>query len=360
MKETLCAVASGSGGHILPALIAARTWHHRHPKYMVIFCAGSSTLDKKILSNYAFIGRIIHFSLSKFIPYKVWLYPKIMLQIPWALLKSLWVILKYRPTTIISTGGFIAIPICLVGRLFGSRIEIYELNVLPGKAVKLLMPLAHVIYTPFYATQKHCRLFGMNFELKCQQCAYPIRFLEQDKKFDKAAVIDAFNEQISSELPPFESSRKTIFLLGGSQGSLMLNNALKQFLQHASEKIRSSIQIIHQTGNLDNFDWTTFYQELDVPALTFFYNEHVKDFYNLADLIICRAGAGTIFEVAFFEKPCIVIPLVAHSTSHQVDNAHEIAKQYPHLFTMIEQSTITATSTVFHETIIKKLRMHNS
>jgi UDP-N-acetylglucosamine--N-acetylmuramyl-(pentapeptide) pyrophosphoryl-undecaprenol N-acetylglucosamine transferase len=111
---------------------------------------------------------------------------------------------------------------------------------------------------------------------------------------------------------------------------------------------------------LDNFDWTTFYQELDVPALTFFYNEHVKDFYNLADLIICRAGAGTIFEVAFFEKPCIVIPLVAHSTSHQVDNAHEIAKQYPHLFTMIEQSTITATSTVFHETIIKKLRMHNS
>lgn len=136
----------------------------------------------------------------------------------------------------------------------------------------------------------------------------------------------------------------------------MLNNALKDFLQgRFGYQALSSIQIIHQTGSFEQFDWVGFYHRLGIPALTFSYYEQVKDFYGLADLVICRAGAGTIFEIAFFGKPCIVIPLVASSTAHQVDNAREIAKQYPHLFTMIERSTVTAQPTVLYRTILEKL-----
>ncbi len=269
-KETLLAVASGSGGHILPALIAARSWHQKHPQGSIIFCTGTSSLDKKILGNYPFLSSIIHFAMTKFSPKKIWLYPAIILQVLWALSKSLLIIIKYRPTTIISTGGLIAIPLCLAGRLLGSRIEVYELNVVPGKAVKLLIPLAHVIYIPFHAAQKYCHVFGMSFEHKCRHCAYPIRFTGQDKRIDKAAVIKNINTVFNTETMPFTANRKTIFLLGGSQGSLMLNNALKHFLQQGtSEADRKSIQIIHQTGNVGNFDWGAFYQKLGLPALTF-------------------------------------------------------------------------------------------
>ncbi len=355
-KKTLFAVASGSGGHILPALIAARIWYEQHPDGRIMFCTGTSSLDKKILSNYPFITKVIHFALDKFIPKKVWNYPKIMFQIAWSFVKSFGLVIKYRPTTILSTGGLIALPICLAGRILGSRIEIYELNVAPGKAVKALMPLAHVIYTPFHATKKYCHLLGINFEHKCSVTAYPIRFTIRDKNIDRATIIDAINAQLPIAAPHFTSSRKTIFLLGGSQGSLMLNNTLKGFLQgNQGENIASSIQIIHQTGNLGDTQWADFYQNLHIPALTFSYHEHVKDFYNLADLIICRAGAGTIFEVAFFEKPCIVIPLVASSTAHQVENAREISKQSPHLFTTIEQRTVASEPTVLYEKILEKL-----
>ncbi len=355
-QETLCAVASGSGGHILPALIVSNSWHKQHPQGDVIFCTGTSSLDKKILENYPFISSIINFSIAKFSPKKIWLYPIILLQILWSLGKSFWIIIKHRPTKIVSTGGLIAIPLCLAGRLLGSKIEIYELNVVPGKAVKLLMPLAHIIHIPFKATQKHCHAFGMNFERKCRPCNYPIRFTEQDKNIDKLMVIKNINTMITKDSLPFETSRKTIFLLGGSQGSLMLNNALKQFLQiGVDHNTLQSIQVIHQTGNLDNFNWADFYQKLGIPALTFSYYEHVKDFYGLANLVICRAGAGTIFEVAFFGKPCIVIPLIATSTSHQVDNAREISAQYPHLFTMIEQRTVATNPALLYQTILDKI-----
>lgn len=354
-KETLCTIASGSGGHILPALIAARTWHQNHPQGTVIFCTGTSKLDATIAQNYPFIASIKHFNIAKFIPKKVWLYPVVMLQVCWALLKSFWVIIKHRPATIISTGGLIAFPLCFAGRLLGSRVEVYELNVVPGKAVKLLMPFAHVIYTPFDATKKHCRMLGINFAHKCQPSAYPLRFTQQDTVFDKATTLATINRL--NPTMPFTPTRKTVFLLGGSQGSLMLNTALKNFLQQASPTTRNSLQVIHQTGNLGDNDWKSFYQTLEIPAITFSYHEQVKDFYNLADLIICRAGAGTIFEVAFFGKPCIVIPLVASSTAHQVDNAREIAKQYPQLFTMIEQGKIATTPQILYDCIMKKLEL---
>ena len=360
MQKTLFAVASGSGGHILPALIAAGKWHKQNPGSTVIFCTGTSSLDKKILSSYPFINLVINFKLDKFIPKKVWLYPKVFLQVFLLFMKSLSLVIKHKPKTIISTGGLIAIPLCFAGRILGSRIEIYELNVVPGKAVKALMPLAHVIYTPFLATKKYCRLLGVDFGHRCRMCDYPIRF-------DAGARELHGETSCSIALANFEKTRKTIFLLGGSQGSLMLNNALKNFLLGASKNILQTIQIIHQTGEstrsprevqeaaaCSNY-WPNFYQKLGIPAITFSYHENVKDFYNQADLIICRAGAGTIFEVAFFEKPCIVIPLVASSTSHQIENACEIAKQYPHLFTVIEQSTVVSQPTVLYKTILQKL-----
>jgi UDP-N-acetylglucosamine:LPS N-acetylglucosamine transferase len=222
------------------------------------------------------------------------------------------------------------------------------------------MPFAHVIFTPFKITAKYCYLFGKQFTYKCRPCNYPIRFTEQDNNKDKAIIINIINKLITPNIQPFTHVRKTLFLLGGSQGSLALNNALKDFLQKHTEeyKLQERIQIIHQTGTVSDFDWTKFYRQLGIAAFTFSYHAHVEDFYVLADLVLCRAGAGTIFEVAFFEKQCIVIPLIARSTTHQIQNAQEIVKQYPLFFTLIEQKIITTNPGALHELILKKLSLY--
>lgn len=348
---TLCTVASGSGGHILPALIASQTWHKKNPLGSIIFCTGTATLDKKIISGYPFITNIYHFSFSKFSFKKCWLMPLILVQILFGCIKSLVIIIRHKPQTIIATGGLIALPICMVGRLLKSRIELYELNVIPGKAARILFPFVHVIFTPFENTKKHCSFMGKNFSHKCIQCTYPLRFSPQDKIFDKKEIIHTLSTKTTQA---FTEHRKTLFILGGSQGSMLLNTIIKNFVLYNPE-ILPHLQIIHQTGNLDSFDWADFYRSKNIPAFIFAYFEHIQQCYQLADLIVCRAGAGTLFEIEFFAKPCIVIPLVSTTTSHQVDNARAMAEKHPTFFTVVEQKEMITHFKKYHQLILEKL-----
>ncbi|MCK4518070.1 hypothetical protein KAT92_04795, partial [Candidatus Babeliales bacterium] len=104
-------------------------------------------------------------------------------------------------------------------------------------------------------------------------------------------------------------------------------------------------QVIHQTGSRDKTDWHNFYKQQNIPAHVFAYEDHIQDFYLLANLIICRAGAGTLFELAFFAKKAVVIPLKAKTTDHQIANAREMAKRYPDLFIVREQEALLSTLT---------------
>ena len=80
-----------------------------------------------------------------------------------------------------------------------------------------------------------------------------------------------------------------------------------------------------------------FYERHHIPAVVFAYNEQLQNFYNLADLIICRAGAGTLFEAEFFKKRCIIIPLQTDLNDHQLQNAQAMAQMYPDRFSVVMQ-----------------------
>ena len=77
--------------------------------------------------------------------------------------------------------------------------------------------------------------------------------------------------------------------------------------------------------------------------------------YSAADLIICRAGAGTLFEIKHFNKPCIIVPLETNTTTHQVDNAQAMSSEYPELFYMLKQKDIEENGNVLIEIINKTL-----
>lgn len=349
--KTLYVVAAGSGGHILPVLTIAKRWLDINPQGKIIFWGASGALDNKIVAKTDFLSEIVSLKMGKFKIQTILLLPILIIQVLWAFFKSFFRAIKDRPEKIISTGGLISIPVCLGCKLALVPVEIYELNLDPGKAVKALMPIANKIFVAFKGTISLCSFMGLSFAKKCEITHYPIRFGNDVFNVTKEQIIDKINEKSDK---PFSLQRKTIFLLGGSQGSKMLNYALKNFLEH-HKNIHDKIQVIHQIGNDISFDWRTFYKEMSEPAVLFSYDENIQNFYLLADLVISRAGAGTLFELEFFQKRSIVVPLVASSTGHQVRNAQAMADQYPELFKVVYQNELAANPEMFESLVLKML-----
>ncbi len=301
-KIVICCASGKSGGHIIPNLTLA----HEHNAH-ILFFSGDSALDNKLLS---------HKQVDWHIPLSLALIPrwKAPFKMMVAFTKSFYYLIKHKPTMIISTGGIIAVPVCVAAFCLRIPIHLYELNATPGKAIKYLAPLATHVYVCFKETQKYFK--------RSTLVPYPIRFTPTNPQ----------------PIAQFSPSRKTIMILGGSQGSQSLNTIWKQTIE-SNPSLAEKIQVIHQYGN-DTAAWDSFYTAHVIPALTFPFNNSIAALYPHADIVICRAGAGSLFETLHFKKKCITIPLETRATNHQVDNARAMAQEYPNLFTMIKESDL--------------------
>lgn len=312
--SSICYAAGNSGGHIIPCLTLAARLKQEQPQISVIFFSSNSSIDLAILESRTLIDQHVPLSLSQ---KRSWYrMPLLCIHLLWATLKSFYLLMQHKPSRIISTGGIVAAPVSIAGWLLRIPIDLYELNAVPGKAIKALAPLASKIYVCFSSTKKY---FPKKNGLLTQ---YPVRF---DQKIIPSALPDQFSPD-----------RLTIFVQGGSQGSQYINSKIKELIETYPE-IRTTIQLIHQTGSDTSVDWNAFYEEHKIPAQVFAYDHDVAPYYQHADLIICRSGAGALFEALFFQTPCITIPLETKQNTHQLDNARAIAAEHPELFTMIRQ-----------------------
>lgn len=323
---TICFVAGKSGGHLLPCITQAKQIHQQNPQSLLYVFTSGSQLDATILSKYPFVQQCIPTTLDN-PPYgKPWLLPWFGLKTSWYFVKSLQKLWQIKPCKVISFGGFIAIPTCLAAKALGIPFELYELNVEPGKSTQFLSKFTDTVYICFDSTKHY---FPTK---KCIHFDYPIRFNAQDLIFDKDQLLKLYN---------FSENRRTLLILGGSQGSILLNQTIKELIQNYPE-LGTKIQIIHQTGASDPFDYASFYGMHHIPAHVFAFHDRLQDFYNLADLIISRAGAGSLFEIKFFGKSCIIIPHETANTNHQIKNVIELQHEFPNQFSIIKQSEFTA------------------
>ena len=216
--------------------------------------------------------------------------------------------------------------------------EMYELNLIPGKANMLLAPLARTIFICFGASSSH-------FKRSCSLVDYPVRFPMELRKGSQLMALQAIK---------LSTTKKSLLILGGSQGSTFINNAVKQWLID-NPHLHHVVQVIHQTGAHDATNWQEFYASLNIPAITFDYAPNIEYYYIAADLIICRSGAGTLFEIQFFNKRCITLPLETASTNHQIKNAQALADQHPFLFTVIGNSELVKDPTLLPRTLTQQL-----
>lgn len=318
----LCFVAGKSGGHLLPCITQAEKVIQENKSSHVYLFSSGSDLDYKIMQKHPKIEHYVPACLDS-IPYKKpWLFPLFIYEFISYFFISIYKLSSIHPEKIISFGGLNSIPVCLAGKLLGIPFELYELNVEPGQSINFLSRFTDTVYICFTQTAEYFK------HKKCVVVPYPIRFTEQDKIYDKEKLLTEWG---------LTSTRKTILILGGSQGSIFINHAIKKCLE-TDKNLASNVQVIHQIGLYDQDNYKEFYEQHNIPAVIFTYNEQLQNFYNLADLIICRAGAGTLFEVNFFEKSCIIIPLQTDLNDHQCKNAYAMEKMYPHKFSVVLQN----------------------
>lgn len=318
-----CYVAGHSAGHILPALTLAKK-----ETTPVLFISSLGKLDRDILERQSFLQRkyFLKTKAHKFLK------PIVMLI---AMLKSIRILHKHKPNKVVTTSGLVAVPVCLAATILRIPFEVHELNVEPGKSTKFLSLFASKVFTCFKASQK---LLPKN---KCYMGTYPVRFSGQDKKLDKA------QELLKLGLDP---NKKTILVLGGSQGSIGINKLILQ----AAPKLKE-FQIIHQTGAADTTDYATEYNKLGVPNFVTKYYNNMEELFAACNIVICRSGAGTLAEVTFFKKKCITIPLEACTTRHQVDNAKAMEAEHPKLVKFVRQSKLETFSNKLTELILASI-----
>lgn len=337
-KQTIAFVAGRSGGHIIPALTLAQQIKAAHEQTEIIFFTTAHPLDQAIIKKQGScitkhialkLGNVPFFNIFKILVF--------IINFARAFFRSVSWLREYRPERVVGMGGYICLPVCIAARILRIPIHLYDLDAKPGKATRFLAKYAEKIHICFEQAKEFLPAH------KCEIAPYPIRFASSAKNMSQESALNQLQ---------LTQNKKTIFINGGSQGSLFVNNCIKEWLD-LNPHLHSLIQIIHQTGSVDMFDWKMHYYQLEIPAVVFTFKEDLAPCYAAADVIICRAGAGSLFEALFFNKPCVAIPLETSATSHQKDNARALSHQQPHLFTMLTEQEIKSDNMILFRVLNK-------
>lgn len=337
-KQTVAFVAGRSGGHIIPALTLAQQIKESNEDTEILFFTTAHPLDQAIIKKQGTVvnkhvalklGNVPFFNIFKILLF--------IINFARAFFRAFSWLREYKPAKVIGMGGYICVPVCLAARMLAIPIHLYDLDAKPGKATQFLAKYAEKIHICFEQAKEYLPA------QKCEIAPYPIRFAISAKNLSQEAALAHL------KLTP---NKKTIFINGGSQGSLFVNTCIREWLE-LNPHLHSLIQIIHQTGSMDTFDWKMYYFDQEIPALVFTYKEDLAPCYAAADAIISRAGAGSLFEALFFETPCVAIPLETTATSHQKDNARALSYQHPNLFTMLTEQEIRSDNMVLFRVLNK-------
>jgi len=224
-------------------------------------------------------------------------------KLPWSFLESLWIIRRFSPHLVFGVGGYSAGPLCLAGRIMGVPSAIHEQNSFPGITNRLLCPVVNRVFISFEESRKH--FWAGSIELT----GNPIR-----------------PEFITPETPPGLNGRSfTVLVVGGSQGARAMNEAFVEAFA-LLKQMDKPCRVIHQTGELDYEKTAGLYKEKGLEGEVTPFIQDMAGAYRAADLVVSRAGAGAVFEIAAMGKPSLLIPYPFAANGHQVTNAQVLVQ----------------------------------
>ena len=292
----------GTGGHIFPALAIANEIKKRKPEAEILFVGAKGRMEMEKVPAAGYPIKALW--ISGINRTKMWK----NLALPFKLISSLftsWRILSsYKPDFVVGTGGFASGAVLYVAQKMGIPTFIQEQNSYPGITNKLLQKNARKIFTAYDGLEK---FFSKD---KIVKTGNPIRKAIYESQVDKAEALQKFG---------LSADKKTLLSIGGSLGANPLNQAVKNILPEIE---KAGYQVIWQTGK-NAFEAYKQYQNDTVKVVPFI--AKMQDAYASADVIISRAGAGTISELCLVGKPVILVPSPYVAEDHQSKNAKALS-----------------------------------
>lgn len=300
MGKRIVIMAGGTGGHVFPALAVAESL--REKGWQVSWLGTHKGLESRVipendieidwLSVAGVRGKGLLSKLSAV---------SLLLK---ACIQALNILRRRKPEVVLGMGGFVAGPGGLMAKLLGIPLIIHEQNRIPGTTNRLLARFANQVLEAFPGS------FSQKIKANCTGNPLRKTFLSMLKKAPR---------QTEKEV--------RILIFGGSQGAQILNETVPDAIAEFKKlgQAKPSVLVKHQTGAAMLNQVESRYQDLDIKAETSAFIDDMPAAYQWADLVICRAGAMTVSEIAAMAVPAILIPLPGAIDDHQTANARYLS-----------------------------------
>ncbi len=302
-KQNVVITGGGTGGHIYPGLSLADRLKETHPHIQVHFVGAQGGLEEQIIPKYGYPLHLLRVGrLHPSVPKSQRLLS--LLKLPLSFFQAVFLVIKLRPRWVLGIGGFASGPFVLVASILGRQTAFLEPNAFPGMTNRYLSRWVKFCFVVFSQA-------GTSFPTnKVHQVGLPVRLQKRPPKSES-----------------WMDRKFRILIFGGSQGSRAINKVVAEWVESLGEKSKE-IEIIHQIGSRDFADWQTRYDKKYDSFLT--YTEYINDMPDKlawADLVICRAGVGSVAEVAMASRAAIFVPLPTAADNHQFKNAEVLVNQ---------------------------------
>ena len=297
-KKKIIISAGGTGGHIYPAIAVAQALQKRLNNEVEFLFVGASDrmeMEKVPKAGYKIEGLWIS-GLQRRITYKNLLFP---IKVVSSILKSFGIINSFKPDAVIGFGGYASSAVLYAASLKKLPTLIHEQNSYAGITNKILKDKVNTICVAYDNMEK---FFPAN---KLVKTGNPIRQDLLDVSSKKQQAMDFFK---------LDANKKTILVIGGSLGARTINESIFEGLDKIKE---ANVNLIWQTGK--NFDKADNIQHSTFNIQHFIYEMDLA--YAAADVVISRAGALSIAELAQVAKPVILVPSPNVAEDHQTKNA---------------------------------------
>jgi len=309
MSRTIMVMAGGTGGHVMPGLAVAQAMRERH--WRVVWMGNPAGMEAAIVARHGFAMRWIRFGGLR----GKGLLTKLML--PLNLLRAFWQALRalraVRPSVVLGMGGYVAFPGGMMAALLGVPLVLHEQNAVAGLANRVLSRVADRVLVAFPGALPDAQWTGN-----------PVRA--------EISAVEAPQQRFAPRSGPLK-----LLVVGGSLGAKALNDAVPQSLALLPRELRP--EVTHQSGKAHREALEDAYRRAGVEATLVDFIDDMAAAYARADLVICRAGAMTVAELAAVGVASVLVPFPHAVDDHQTVNAKYLTDRGAAL--LLPQSELT-------------------
>lgn len=297
----------GTGGHIFPAISIANAVKEKDASAEILFVGaeGKMEMEKVPAAGYDIIGLPVA-GFQRRLTYKNLTF---FFKLYSSLRKAKKIINSFKPDVVIGVGGYASGPVLRIASKKGIPTLIQEQNSFPGVTNRILSKKVNKICVAYPDME---RFFPSD---KIIFTGNPVR----------QNLMSGFDKESAANYFSLNPDKKTVLVIGGSLGARSVNYGIRDGIK---KFVENDIQVIWQTGKfyIDEMKKSVSKSEAELIKVTDFIQQ-MNNAYGLADLIISRAGASSISEIALLEKPAVFVPSPNVAEDHQTKNAMALVKK---------------------------------